>query len=202
MWEPVIQPAAKSGPDRWPPASLQCCLAPGDGCLRQEAFNLHGGNLEFRGTSFPLQGAQWNCATWAFARRSPFHLSLSRVLLSTRLGNRGNTHPLCTCRLAVALGIDGQKRMGGGGCLGWRAHNHLGWGAFQKVSLLPTTGFRHCHIPVGRLSRMGIPLDGVETASFSSSVQGLIGLNRGLFISTSSLSLPPKSRAQGDAVSG
>lgn len=71
-------------------------------------------------TSFPLQGAQWNCATWAFARRTPFHLSLARVLLSMRLGNRGNTNPLCTCRLAVALGIDGQKRMGGGGCLGWR----------------------------------------------------------------------------------
>ena len=64
---------------RWQLASLQCCLAPGDGSLPQEAFHLHGGNREFRGTSLPLQGAQWDCATQAFAR-TPFICQVSCCL--------------------------------------------------------------------------------------------------------------------------
>ena len=73
----------------WP--ARQCCLAQGDCSLQQEGFNLHSGNHELRGTSFPFQGAQWDCATQPFARRAPFHLSTPSVLLSMWPGNRAST---------------------------------------------------------------------------------------------------------------
>lgn len=41
-----------------------CRLAQGDCSLRQEAFNLHSGDQELRGTGFPFQGAQWDAAAW------------------------------------------------------------------------------------------------------------------------------------------
>lgn len=70
--ESVIQPAARGGPDKWPPASLQCCLAPGDGCLRQEAFNLHGGNLEFRGTNqLPSPGSSVELCNLGLCKENP-----------------------------------------------------------------------------------------------------------------------------------
>lgn len=100
--EPVAPSlAAKSSPCKRMLASLRWCLAQGARSLRQEAFHLHSGNQELRGTSFPFQGAQWDCATRPCARRAPFHLSAPSVLLSVWLGHRDNT---CRCLLRVCAG--------------------------------------------------------------------------------------------------
>lgn len=50
--------AAKSSPDNMAAGQPPVLFGSGELLSRQEAFNLHSGNHELRGTSFPFHGAQ------------------------------------------------------------------------------------------------------------------------------------------------
>lgn len=146
-------PAAKSSPDNMAAGQPPVLFGSEERLSRQEAFNLHSGNHELRGTSFPFQGAQWNCTTGPFARRAPFHPSMPSVLLPTCLGNRGSTCQRLPPVYALPSWGGGRAWAGGGQLDGTQSS---GVGAFQKVSLLFAAGLRHCHRPVGKLSTIGI----------------------------------------------
>lgn len=100
----------------------------------------------------------------ALCKESPLsseHAKCLVILVAWEETTLASVCPLCTCGLATALGNEEQNRIWGGfgwEWVAWWPVIILEWMLSRKFFLLSTTGFRHCHVPVEKLSRMRIPL--------------------------------------------